>query len=186
MIAMLTGELRALHLTSVIVDVSGVGYQVFLTARDLDSAKLNHNATYFIYEHIRDDLHDLYGFSSQEDKSNFEQLLSVNGVGPKLALAITSSVNNLGDVIRQANTAVLQSVPGVGKRVAERIVVELKNKLGTSTTPLESAQAGMAVYEALLQLGFQSTRVHEVISKLPSDLESDEAKIKWALKEIGK
>lgn len=186
MIATLEGNITAIHLTSVILNVHGVGYQVHLTARDIDKIKLNQTTKYFIYEHIREDSHDLYGFSNPDDKQSFEQLLSVNGVGPKVALAITSSVHNLSEAIGSGNTSALQSVSGVGKRVAERIVVDLKNKVGAGSNVLSRAEANSPVYEALVQLGYPSSQSHEVIARMPIDLSGDEEKIKWALKELGK
>lgn len=186
MIATLSGKVASIRITSIVLDVGGIGYEVFSPISEISSAKTGEVKRYFIHEHIREDSHDLYGFSTEEDKSMFEQLLSVNGVGPKVAIAIVSSVENLSGVIRSGNTSALQTVSGVGKRVAERIVVDLRNKFGSSGEPLGQSSSGSPIFEALTQLGYHASQAHEVISKMPSNLNTDEARIKWALKELGK
>lgn len=186
MIATLSGKIATVRVTSLILQVNGIGYELYSPASDVSSAKVGENKDYYIYEHIREDTHDLYGFSNELDKAMFEQLLSVSGVGPKVALAIVSSVENLSDVIRSGNTSALQTVSGVGKRVAERIIVDLRSKLGSSGESLSRAESNSPIFEALTQLGYHATQAHSVISKLPPSLQSDEERIKWALKELGK
>lgn len=186
MIATLTGKVAIVRATSIVLEVNGIGYEVFSPVSEISTSKTGDVKKYFIHEHIREDSHDMYGFPTEADKAMFEQLLSVNGVGPKVALAIVSSVENLADVIRSGNTSALQTVSGVGKRVAERIVVDLRNKFDSSGEALGQADAGSPVFEALTQLGYHASQAHEVISKMPSDLTSDEARIKWALKELGR
>ncbi len=185
MIATLSGTVANIDLSSLVLDVNGVGYELFCPISEITGLKLGETKNYFIYEHIREDTHDLYGFTDKANKGMFEQLLSVNGVGPKVALAIVSGVENLSDVIRSGNIAALQTVSGVGKRVAERIIVDLSNKLGSNVDIL-SSKSNTSLYEALTQLGYSTVQSHEVIAKMPSELNSDEDRIKWALRELGK
>lgn len=186
MIATLTGRISSIDINSLVVDVNGIGYEIFPLSNEISVSKVGEQRTYFVHEHIREDSHDLYGFCIKKEKEMFEQLLSVNGVGPKVALAIVSSVENLGDVIRSGNTSALQTVNGVGKRVAERIIVDLRNKFGSTGESIGVSESGSPIFEALTQLGYHASQAHEVISKMPSTLETDEARIKWALKELGK
>lgn len=186
MIATLIGKVSEVRVASLVLVVEGVGYEVFTTLSEINSVTVGEEKFYNIHEHIREDTHDLYGFSTSEDKVMFEKLLSVNGVGPKVALAIVSGVDNLGDAINTSNTAALQGVPGVGKRVAERIVVDLRNKLDTTPEGVGYNEVNSPVYEALIHLGYRAAQAHEIVSKLPKNLKTDEDRIKWALKELSK
>ena len=132
MIATLTGQVAEKIADVVVLDVRGVGYGLLVTSEDFGALVTGQSVKLYIYEHIREQAHDLYGFARLDTKQLFEQLLSVSGVGPKMALSVLSIAS--GDDVRRAiasgDLKLIQRANGVGKRVAERVVVELKDKVG--------------------------------------------------------
>jgi Holliday junction DNA helicase RuvA len=173
MIAMLTGRITEKSLNAVVVDVQGVGYGVFVVHEDQRQLAKDQPATLYIYEHIRENNHDLYGFLSIDTKQLFERLIEVNGVGPKVALSLLSigSTDTVRQAIASGNTKLIQAAPGIGKRVAERIVVDLKDKVGlvgvdiSSSGLLQSEAAALQddAVAALLALGFS---LHDAMQAL--------------------
>jgi Holliday junction DNA helicase RuvA len=191
MIAMLTGVVAEKTMDSVILDVSGVGYGVLVTSEDYSRLGSGDLIKLYIYEHIREASHDLYGFLTQDTQGLFEQLLGVNGVGPKMALSVLSIGN--ANVVRQAiasgDLKSIQKANGVGKRVAERIVVDLKDKVGLAGVDLsstgmlqsESAIAQDEAAEALMVLGYTPGDAAKALMRIDKDLPTEE-RIKQALK----
>jgi Holliday junction DNA helicase RuvA len=191
MIAMLTGVVAEKTMDSVILDVSGVGYGVLVTSEDYGRLGSGDLIKLYIYEHIREVSHDLYGFLTQDTQGLFEQLLGVNGVGPKMALSVLSIGN--ANAVRQAIAAgdlkSIQKANGVGKRVAERIVVDLKDKVGlagvdlSSTGILQSENiiAQDEAAEALMALGYSPQDAAKSLMHIDKDLPTEE-RIKQALK----
>jgi Holliday junction DNA helicase RuvA len=150
MIATLSGVVAEHVAGQVVLDVRGVGYGLQVTTEDMGRLASGQTAKLYVYEHIREQAHDLFGFVSLETKQLFEQLLGVNGVGPKMALNILSIGN--GSEVRVAiaggDTKFISQAQGVGKRVAERVVVELKDKVGLEGVDLQTT--GMLQGEGLL------------------------------------
>ena len=164
MIATLSGRVAEKLLNIVILDVGGVGYGLSVTAEDFGRLAVAQPAKVYVYEHIREASHDLYGFIQLDTKQFFELLLGVNGVGPKMALNVLS-IGNTGQVrgaIAGGDVKFIQRAAGVGKRVAERIVVDLKDKVGLVGIDLESTGLLQSdnvllrdeAVEALVALGF--------------------------------
>src|SRR5688572_28753674 len=131
MIATRNGKISAKLNDSVVLDVGGVGYEVFLELEDLQSARTGEPVTYLIYEHIREYAHNLHGYSTADAKQVFVQLLSVSGIGPKVAMAVLSAttIGRLKQAIAAGDPQLLKGVAGVGKKTAERIILELRGKL---------------------------------------------------------
>jgi holliday junction DNA helicase RuvA len=190
MIATVSGVISEKMADLVVVESGGVGYGLFVTLEDQLKLKIGEKTKLYIYEHIRENTHDLYGFSEQRAKQLFEQLLDVNGVGPKMALTILSvgNVNEVREGIANGDVKLLQTAPGVGKRVAERVVVDLKDKIGLpSKGGLESllistasAQKDEAV-QALVALGFNVPDAVSILSEIDKKLPTQE-RIKQALR----
>jgi holliday junction DNA helicase RuvA len=183
MIAILTGNVETKNALSLIIEIGGIGYEVLVSSLDYENIPLNSVTKLYIHEHIREDAHTLYGFLYEESKLLFEKLISVSGVGPKVGIAILSTINTakLKTAISTGQSSTLQSVPGVGKKVAGRIVVELNNSLsGIDTESIVVAQED-SVYVALKQLGYSAQIANKAISELPSGLKTDEERIKRAL-----
>jgi Holliday junction DNA helicase RuvA len=191
MIATLTGVVAEKTVDQVVLDVSGVGYGLFVITEDYARLGAGDLAKLYIHEHIRESAHDLFGFLSADTKQLFEQLLDVNGVGPKMALSVlnTGTVYDVRVSIAGGDLKAIQKASGVGKRVAERIVVELKDKVGLegvdlSTTGLLQSEAAIAKDEAaqaLVALGYTpqdaAKALHDIDPTLPV-----EERIKLALK----
>ena len=141
MYAYIKGIVAEKTASSVVVDVGGVGYELFVTTSLAASCEIGSERKFSTYLSVKEDEMSLYGFSPQNEKSLFLQLLDISGVGPKLALAILGGLplSELAGAIAAGNTAVICSIKGVGKKTAERIVMELKDKIevpaGTSVAP---------------------------------------------------
>ncbi len=159
MIARLRGKPVASTPEGLVLDVGGVGYLVAATPSAVRKGDGADELTVETYLHVREDTMQLYGFADRSERDLFVQLLSVNGIGPKVALAIVSG--SPADVLRRAivreDTARFQAIPGIGKKTAERIVLELKEKLGAVVVaPLaaEEADGHVVARDALVELGY--------------------------------
>jgi holliday junction DNA helicase RuvA len=156
-IARLRGKLAEKEPARVVIDVGGVGYEVFIPTTTF-TAMPNAGAevSLDIHTHVREDALSLYGFSSRQERRVFERLISISGIGPKLAVTILSggSVDGLVGAIRRGDLARLTSIPGVGKKTAERIVVELKDKLQEFTEEPAKPVVETDVLSALENLGY--------------------------------
>ena len=174
MIGLLRGRLLEKRPNQVILDVGGVGYLVAVPLSTFAGlGDLHAEVTLLIYTHVREDALALYGFLSAREKHLFELLLGASGVGPTLALKILSGMNveELVPAIRSGDLARLTKIPGVGRKTAERIVVELKDKLETvaveAEKPAQSSPAGVEsdVKSALLNLGYDERTVDAVLTE---------------------
>lgn len=195
MIATLNGVVSEKLADVVVLDVQGVGYGLSVTAEDYAKLIQGEAAKVYVYEHIREQAHDLFGFLSRDNKTLFEHLLEVNGVGPKMALNVLSigTANEVRAAIANGDVTYIQGATGVGKKVAERIVVELKDKVGLAGVDLaatgllqsESSLAKDEAAEALIALGYSAADAAKALHTVDPEL-STEQRIKLALKESGK
>lgn len=187
MIGYLRGKVIDRGLGRAIIDVGGVGYEVNLPANSLP---VDDEVSLHIYTHVREDILALYGFQAREELDFFKSLLSVSGIGPKVALAIIGSapINNLRDSISKGDPSLLSAVSGVGKKTAEKAVVELKGKLGYvgSGGEIFAHDGSEEIIDALTGLGFQKHEIIEGLKSVPSDLESNDDRIKWLIRNLGK
>ncbi len=182
MIGYLSGQIKSVSPRGVLLDVHGVGYQVFMNAGDLSRAYVGAGAEIFCYTNVREDALQLFGFFSEDARNFFEILISVSGVGPKSGLLILS-VGTVGDVraaIEQSDVKFLTSVPGVGKKIAERIILELRGKLPTAAESVMGSEQGVAV-DALVNLGY---RKEDVVAVLRGVGGSPEELIRLGLKKL--
>jgi Holliday junction DNA helicase RuvA len=174
MIATLTGRLKRKALDYLIVDVSGVGYQVSVPLSTYSNIPDDgEEVSLYIHTHLREDSLSLFGFLTQEEKELFLLLLAVSGIGPKLAIAVLSnmSVQDLVHAIQTADDSKLFAIPGIGKKTAARMILELKDKikvLATTVTPGPTAKAGDAedVVSALVNLGYKRSIAEEALRKV--------------------
>ena len=181
MIAHLSGTLLAKHATSVIVDVGGIGYEVTIPVTTFyDLGEPNTPVRLQIYTHVREEALQLFGFRTLRERELFTLLISVSGIGPKSAVAMLSgmSADEIVTAIRQSNYARITSIPGVGRKTAERLVIELRDKMAALSSPAldeqiaaggpTAAQSEDAVREdalaALLQLGFPKPAAEKAIT----------------------
>ena len=134
MIAHLSGAIaEKFGAGSVVVDVHGVGYEVSVSAGDFEAVALNQDVKFYTYHHVREQAEELFGFSSLAAKKLFEMLITVQGIGPKAALAILSlgDAEQVRNAIANADSAFVQKAAGIGKKTAERVVVDLKDRKST-------------------------------------------------------
>lgn len=191
MIAFLTGRVAGKGASSALLDVGGVGYRLLMSTRSLSSLPAEGDTvTIHTYLHVREDELTLYGFENDDERSLFETLIGVSGVGPKLALAVLSALRP--DALRAAvaadDVAVLSSVPGVGKKTAQRVALELKDKLdlpdlalaGRGPHPVAAAEAR----DALLAMGFTAAEAAAAL-RGADDGSTAEQLLKSALKALG-
>ena len=197
MIYYVSGPVTILEPGLAVIDCGGVGYGCRVTAYTSSQLKLNQNARLYITESIREDAYDLYGFSSKEEQRCYELLTSVNGVGPKAAMAILSSggPQNFTLAVMTGDEKMLTAAQGVGKKIAQRIILELKDKLskdpgsfasagGASIpVPVKNDKSGEAA-AALAVLGYTSQDIAVALKGLDMDALSLEEIIRQALKRM--
>jgi Holliday junction DNA helicase RuvA len=192
MIAGVKGTIESIGSNWVIVDVGGVSYQVFLPTSTLSKlGVVGQPVKLHTHLHVREDNMTLFGFGSARELALFQTLLSVSGIGPKLGLAMLSSmdVEQLTMVIASGDADMLTAIPGIGKKTASRIVLELKEKVSTEwmvTQDLEAVQGNSEVLAALTSLGYSVSEATRAVAALPPDSKMPlEDKIKMALKYFG-
>lgn len=188
MISYLSGKIIASRTGFLIVKTDGVGYGINVSP--LLVKKNGEEYELFIHEHIREDCHDLYGFSAFDELELFEKLISVNGVGPKAGLNIMSSGSpeKITSAIISDNLGFFTSISGIGKKVAAKIILELKSKIsGDREVNILSGDAESEdLVDSLTQLGYKKPEISAVMTKMPEGLNSIEEKLRWCLKHLAK
>jgi Holliday junction DNA helicase RuvA len=190
MIATLRGQVVEKNEQLVVLEVGGVGYGVRVTVSDLGRLKTDSETKLYIHEHIKDDAHDLFGFISADTRSLFRQLLSVKNVGPKAATAILDigSVDEVRMAIASGDVKRIQTAKGVGKRAAEQVVVELRDKVGLASTEGAENVVGRGGIDqrdeavvALVSLGYDEIDAMSALQNIDKKLPLEE-RVKLALK----
>jgi Holliday junction DNA helicase RuvA len=186
MIGYIEGEVKALRPTHCILLTGGIGYKVFTVKDSLLRRSVGENAQFWIHMAVREDAQDLYGFSSQEELTFFELLLTVSGIGPKSALAILDAVTieTLQSAVSQNRAEYLTKVSGIGKKTAEKIVLELKDKVG-STAESGMLKGDIEALEALRALGYSPAEARDTLRKVPSQFSNSNDRLREALKLLG-
>ena len=186
MIASLRGRLEVIGTDWAIIDVNGVGYQAFLPTSALSTlGPIGSEVRLYTRLLLRDENLVLYGFASIEEMGLFETLTSVSGIGPKLGLALLSAMKaeQLAAAIASSDVDLLTTVPGVGKKTAARIVLELKDKIaaGVALAPAQVARESADVLAALASLGYSPAEASRAVAALPSGDLTLEEKVRQAL-----
>lgn len=184
MIAHLTGRVVSRDSRTAVLDVHGIGFRLFMSPRQLEHIQLNTEVTISAHLHVREDALELYGFGSTAEQQLFEKLLTVSGVGPKVAMAVLSAatVSDIEQAIERGQASVLTAVSGVGTKTAERIIVDLRGKLERDDAG-DASSSG--VIEALVTLGYSAKEARE--AAVTTDVnQSIEQRIKSALKQLGR
>lgn len=190
MIVTLSGTVTEKLANLVVLNVSGVGYGILTPIDTLTKLNINDETKLYIYEHLRENVHDLYGFSEIDTKNLFGQLIDVNGVGPKAGLSILNigSVNEVRQAIASGDIKLIQTASGIGKKVAERILIELKDKVGLlSSLDAQSLLTGDTVaqqdeaVQALIALGFSTADALVALKSVNKDLSTAD-RVKQALR----
>jgi len=183
MIACLRGELVAKSRDRLVVDVGGVGYEVYFSASNFERLPdLGHPVFLHIHTHVREDALTLFGFKDETSLALFENLLTVSGVGPKSAQSIISAASPevIKSAIEKSNLNFFTAISGIGKKGAQKIIIELKSKLGKDDADLSSLEGNSELNQALTQLGFTKPEIIAVLSQVDADIDLS-AQIKQAL-----
>ena len=193
MIARLTGRILEMEAGSVILEVSGVGYEIEISSTTYDNISMDQTITLHTQLVVREDAHLLFGFGTSKEKSLFQSLIKINGVGPKLAIGILSGLNEneFSLAISENNVRLLMCLPGVGKKTAERLVIEMRDKVSVE----ESAEGSqLKIVEqhirtdleaALVGLGYKPQEAGLAVTRIKVDTDDIETLLKAALKELG-
>ncbi|MGI9666980.1 MAG: Holliday junction branch migration protein RuvA [Acidimicrobiia bacterium] len=188
MIGRLTGTIVERGPERVVVDVNGVGYDIAVTPRTLaELPGLGEAVVLHTYLYVREDQLSLYGFDSVADKDLFHTLLGVSGVGPKVALAILSTLTyeQLRVAVRSDDIPALTDVPGIGKRSAQKLLLELKPKMDIADGDISASGPLSEVREALTGLGYSPEEIRGTLASLPADMTVEDM-VRVSLKELGK
>lgn len=188
MIYSLSGKLEGKKDNSVIVNVHGVGFKVFASKRTI--LDLAEEVNIFTHLNVKEDALDLYGFRTAEDLDFFEKLISVSGVGPKSALSImdVADLKNVTAAIQEGRPDLLTQASGIGRKTAERIIVELRGKVGMASSEgaVRAMESDADVLEALTALGYKRDVARSALEKIETDIKGVEVRLKAALKILGK
>lgn len=189
MIAHLSGKIRSKGERNLVLDVNGVGYFVKVTRGLLENKTEGSEMELHIHTHVREDDISLFGFPSREEWQLFELLLTVSGVGPKSALEILNApLSRVRHAIAKKDSAFLTQIPGIGKKTAERILIDLEGKIKEELMMEETGSASLDRREdliaALVSLGYSRQQVTSGLKKIPQEIESDEAVIKYFLQNV--
>ncbi len=188
MIGSLRGKIIGREKNWLELETGGIGWLVFLSSRDLSQLKVGEEQRLYIFHHVAENINDLYGFLRRRDRDIFSLLLSVNGIGPRTALEIFAVADGerILRAIAEADVAFFQQVRGIGKKGAQRIIVDLRSQVGEiKDLDLKSEFGGREeVYQALLNLGFRREEIQEALRMLPANLEKTEEIVKFALKKL--
>ena len=191
MIAHIAGQVDEKFAGSVIIDVQGVGYEIAVAAHDYDAMQLGEAVKLYTYHHIREQAQELFGFSSRAAKKLFELLITVQGVGPKAALAILSlgEAEQVRNALANADAAFIQKASGVGKKTAERVVVDLRDKVGVPTyyvthdAPVQAElDTNDEALEALVALGYTLADATKALAYVDTSLPTAQ-RVTMALKQ---
>jgi Holliday junction DNA helicase RuvA len=189
MFAQLTGEIVRMAEGYIVLDVRGVGYKVSVSPYTAGKvAGTDGPLSLHIHTHVREDQLALYGFVTLDELTMFETLLSISGVGPKVALGILSVAepNTIRAAVVGRDPSILTGVSGVGKKTAERIIVELQNKVTAPIGGTAGSAAEQEALEALLSLGYNVTEAREALKNIPKDVKEVGERVRAALKNLGK
>ena len=196
MIYYVSGPVTILEPGLAVIDCGGVGYGCRITAYTSGQLKLNQNARLYVTESIREDAFDLYGFFSKEEQHCYELLTSVNGVGPKAAMAILSSggPQNFTLAVMTGNDKMLTAAQGVGKKIAQRIILELKDKIGGASAeldfsagpaaaPVQSGNNAALAHGALQELGYSAAEINAALKGVDPKATTEEM-VRYALRQM--
>lgn len=194
MIGRLSGRLIAKQPPAILVDVQGVGYEVDVSMNTFcDLPALDASVTLHIHMAVREDGHFLYGFLSDSERTAFRQLIKISGVGARMALAVLSglSVDELAAAIARQDVACFTRIPGIGKKTAERLLLELKGKLDLVAGNAATVAAGLTLandplqdtIDALVALGYNAREAQSATKALPAGVSTTDA-IRLALKQL--
>jgi holliday junction DNA helicase RuvA len=184
----ITGKVFGIKPGRVILKTGGIGFVINSTVSYIEKLKLEMEADFWTHTAVRENDISLYGFETEEELTIFELLITVSGVGPKSGLAILgiAGVPAIEEAVSTGDISSLTKISGIGKKTAEKIVLELKDKIMRTGLRERVSTENVDVFEALKSLGYRERDIQETIKNLPKDLIGANEKIKYALKNLGK
>jgi Holliday junction DNA helicase RuvA len=191
MISFLRGRAIAKTLNYVVLETGDIGYRIYAGENLLNDLKVGAETEVYTHHHVREEADDLYGFRTAEDLELFELLLTVSGVGPKSALGVLSlaTADDIKEAIARDDAGLLTKVAGIGKKTAERVVLELKNKIvriGGAVTATLTGPGGSDELEALMSLGYSLSEARSALNAVGSDVKDSGERVKEALKKMAR
>lgn len=191
MIASIRGKVILKDGLHLIVEANGVGYKVLVSEKVWSKTQVDENIFLLIYSHIREDAFDLFGFLEIQDLKLFENLISVNGVGPKTAMSVFSfsARDEIINAVLKGDVAFFTRVPRLGKKNAQKIIIELKSKFKDSSSldlSSDDFEANAEVFEALRNFGFSNKEIEAALKNIDQNAKTSDEKIKLALKYLAK
>ncbi|MBI2592672.1 MAG: Holliday junction branch migration protein RuvA [Candidatus Colwellbacteria bacterium] len=190
MIYSLSGKVALVRGNFAVLQVMGVGYKIFVipaNAEDLKE-KIGSEASLFTYLYIREETSELYGFLTEGELGLFEMLVSVSGIGPKLAMGVlaVASVSQLETAIKRGESELLQRSSGIGRKMADRLIVELRDKIKSAgdDESLREMESDSDIYDAMVNLGYTSVQAKAAIRKIEPELKGLNDRLKDALKKV--
>ena len=193
MIGYLRGKIINARWGKLIVDVGGVGYLVSVDPQIKipdDCVATKYEVELYIHEHIREDAHDLYGFLDYQSLETFRRLVSVSGVGPKAGMNIMAAADTLKiyKAIENSDVSFFTAISGIGKKVAAKIILELKSKMTDSDSSdlISGSEGSNDVIEAMASLGYKKSDIGKFVSQIPAEIITTEEKVRWLLKNMNK
>lgn len=191
MIAHIKGKVSYMEDKSVIIDVSGIGYRIFVTTETFEKLKLHKEEdTVSLFTHlaVRENSMDLYGFFDKEELTFFGMLISISGIGPKSAISILSiaGIEVLKEAVVSDNVSYLTKVSGIGQKSAQKIIMELKDKISSTDISGTTLNEDIDTIEALKSLGYSASESRDALKKIPKEISGTNNRLKEALKILGK
>lgn len=189
MIACLNGEIQYIGENFLEVSSDNIAYKVFCSLKTLGAYSPGQEVEVFTHLHVRENLLDLYGFQTRDERDFFELLISISGIGPKGAMGVLSAapLDLLKKGIASGDTSILTRVSGIGQKTAQRIIIELKDKLrDVAVGEGEDLREGGDVIDALVGLGYTRSQAQQALREVPENIRGIENKVKEALKILGK
>ena len=171
MFEFMKGQVVAIRDNKIILEVGPIGYLIFCPLSTLSHLYPGETVKLYLHQVIREDAHTLYGFRSEDERMLFEMVCGVNGIGPKTGLNLISHLDaqRLCEAVYHENVALLSKVPGIGKKTAERLIVELKDKLSKKMLSSQSGSSDNSLYEALFGLGFTLAQIEPCMKEIRSE-----------------
>ena len=187
MIAKLTGKVAHLDIKFLIIEINGIGYKVFATGETLEKAgEIGSDISLWIHQTIREDASDLFGFPTRDALGLFELLIGVSGIGPKTGLNILNltTPDTIREAVETGDTSYLTKISGIGKKMAEKMIIELRDKLGAQDEKYVNGtlKDGALAIEALKSLGYSEREAREAVKKIDKNLTSTQDIVKSALR----
>lgn len=192
MIGYVSGTVKAVRKNYVIVATESVGYKIFVPPQISMRLEVSKPISLYIHTYVREDQLSLYGFASMPELEFFELLLTVSGIGPKMALSVMSlaDIEMIKSGIAGGDPSVFTKVSGIGRKTAERLIVELKEKIGEEIVAVQDlrdiSQAHADVIDVLMALGYSRTEARNALAEVPKELLNSEDKVRFALRSLAK